>query len=119
MFKLVGLLVSLDVVKTETPAGMKISLENVTGTLLYNPHRSPLGRYVVVPFDMMTEAVLKDFARVYSRFSAYVKKDGAIAIEVPAHDAATGASILGEKTRERPAMDGADSTKQMLKRARS
>jgi len=84
LFKLVGLLVSLDVVKTETPHGVKISLENVTGTLLYNPHRSPLGRYVVVPFDMMTEEILKDYAKVHSRFSAYVKKDDTIDITPPA-----------------------------------
>ncbi len=84
LFKLVGLLVSLDVVKTDTPEGVKISLENVTGTLLYNPRHSPLGRYVVVPFDMMTEAILKDFDKVHSRFSAYVKKDDTIAIEPPA-----------------------------------
>jgi poly-gamma-glutamate synthesis protein (capsule biosynthesis protein) len=84
LFKLVGLLVSLDVVKTETPHGVKISLENVTGTLLYNPRRSPLGRYVVVPFDMMTEAILKDYTTVHSRFAAYVKKDDAITIEGPA-----------------------------------
>lgn len=83
LFKLVGLLVSLDVVKTETPEGVKISLENVTGTLLYNPRCSPLGRYVVVPFDMMTEAILKDFAKVHSRFAAYVKKDDTIDIMAP------------------------------------
>jgi poly-gamma-glutamate synthesis protein (capsule biosynthesis protein) len=95
LFKLIGLLVSLDVVKTETPLGAKISLENVTGTLLHNPRSSPLGRYVVVPFDMMTEAILKDFARVHSRFSAYVKKDDTIAIEPPAHSDATDAGAAG------------------------
>jgi poly-gamma-glutamate synthesis protein (capsule biosynthesis protein) len=84
LFKLVGLLVSLDVVKTETPHGVKISLENVTGTLLYNPRRSPLGRYVVVPFDMMTEEILKDYVTVHGRFAAYVKKDDAIDITPPA-----------------------------------
>jgi len=84
LFKLVGLLVSLDVVKTETPHGVKISLENVTGTLLYNPRRSPLGRYVVVPFDMMTEEILKDYITVHGRFSAYVKKDDTIDITPPA-----------------------------------
>ncbi|MEA4883732.1 MAG: hypothetical protein VB144_08785 [Clostridia bacterium] len=56
----------------------------VTGTLLYNPRRSPLGRYVVVPFDMMAEAILKDFTEVHSRFAAYVKKDDIIAIMAPA-----------------------------------
>jgi hypothetical protein len=95
LFKLVGLLVSLDVVKTETPEGAKIDLENVTGTLLYNPRRSPLGRYVVVPFDTMTEAILKDFARVHSRFSAYVKKDATIAIEPPAHNDAADLGAAG------------------------
>ena len=43
LFKLVGLLVSLDAVKTEMPEGVKIDLENVTGTLLYNPRRSLWG----------------------------------------------------------------------------
>jgi poly-gamma-glutamate synthesis protein (capsule biosynthesis protein) len=84
LFKLVGLLVSLDVVKTETPLGAKITLENVAGTLLYNPRRSPLGRYVVVPFDMMTEEILKDYITVHGRFSAYVKKDDTIDITLPA-----------------------------------
>ena len=81
LFKLVGLLVSLDAVKTEMPEGVKIDLENVTGTLLYNPRRSPLGRYVVVPFDMMTDTVLDDFAKVHGRFAARVKIDDTIAIE--------------------------------------
>ena len=84
LFRLVGLLVSLDVAKTETPLGAKITLENVTGTLLYNPRRSPLGRYVVVPFDMMTEEILKDYVTVHGRFAAYVKKDDAIDITPPA-----------------------------------
>jgi len=84
LFKLVGLLVSLDVVKTETPLGAKITLENVTGTLLYNPRRSHLGRYVVVPFDVMTEDILKDYTTVHSRFAAHVKKDDTIDITPPA-----------------------------------
>lgn len=78
LFKLIGLLVSLDVVKTETPEGPEISIENVTGTLLYNPHRSPLGRHVVVPFDMMTESILENFADVHHRFAARVKIDDTI-----------------------------------------
>jgi hypothetical protein len=44
---------------------------------------------------MMTEAILKDFARVHSRFSAYVKKDDTIAIEPPAHSDATDAGAAG------------------------
>ena len=47
LFKLIGLMVSLDVVKKERGKEKTISFENVTGTLLYNPRRSPLGRYVV------------------------------------------------------------------------
>jgi hypothetical protein len=33
---------------------------------------------------MMTEAILKDYTTVHSRFAAYVKKDDAITIEGPA-----------------------------------
>lgn len=80
---------------TGRDTNVDISLENVTGTLLYNPRRSPLGRYVVVPFDTMTEAILKDFARVHSRFSAYVKKDATIAIEPPAHNDAADLGAAG------------------------
>jgi Putative enzyme of poly-gamma-glutamate biosynthesis (capsule formation) len=67
LHKLVGLLVSLDVVKTEMRGETRISFENVTGTLLYNPRRSPLGRYVVVPFDMLREDILKNFSAVYKK----------------------------------------------------
>ena len=84
LFKLIGLLVSLDVVKAETPEGARITLENVKGTLLYNPRRSPLGRYVVVPFDMMTEAILEGFTEVHSKFAARVKTDDTITIMAPA-----------------------------------
>lgn len=76
LYKLIGLMVSLDVVKMEKDGRAKITFENVTGTLTYNPRRSLLGRYVVVPFDMMTEAVLKNYPAVYKKYAAIVRGDG-------------------------------------------
>jgi poly-gamma-glutamate synthesis protein (capsule biosynthesis protein) len=84
LHKLIGLLVSLDVVKTELGGKSSISFENVTGTLLYNPRRSPLGRYVVVPFDLMKEEILKDFGKIHAKYAAYVKVDGTLSIRPPA-----------------------------------
>ena len=85
LHKLVGLLVSLDVVKTEMRGEKRISFENVTGTLLYNPRRSPLGRYAVVPFDMLREDILKDFPAVYKKYAAIVTGGGrVISMRAPA-----------------------------------
>ena len=85
LHKLVGLLVSLDVVKTEMRGETRISFENVTGTLLYNPRRSPLGRYVVVPFDMLREDILKNFSAVYKKYAAIVTGGGrVISMRAPA-----------------------------------
>ncbi len=84
LFKLIGLMVSLDVVKKERGKEKTISFENVTGTLLYNPRRSPLGRYVVVPFDLMKPDILKDFDKVHNKYAAYVKVDETISIRPPA-----------------------------------
>lgn len=85
LHKLVGLLVSLDVVKTEMRGETRISFENVTGTLLYNPRRSPLGRYAVVPFDMLREDILKDFPAVYKKYAAIVAGSGrVISMRAPA-----------------------------------
>ena len=84
LFKLIGLMVSLDVVKKERGKEKTISFENVTGTLLYNPRRSPLGRYVVVPFDLMKPDILKTFDKVYKKYAAYVKVDETISIRPPA-----------------------------------
>lgn len=85
LHKLVGLLVSLDVVKTEMRGETRISFENVTGTLLYNPRRSLLGRYVVVPFDMLREDILKDFTAVYKKYAAIVAGgDSVISMRAPA-----------------------------------
>ena len=84
LFKLIGLMVSLDVVKREHGKEKTISFENVTGTLLYNPRRSPLGRYVVVPFDQMKVDFLKDFDKVHKKYAAYVKTDSTISIRPPA-----------------------------------
>lgn len=85
LHKLVGLLVSLDVVKTEMRGETRISFENVTGTLLYNPRRSPLGRYAVVPFDMLREDILKDFPAVYKKYAAIVTGGGrGISMRAPA-----------------------------------
>lgn len=85
LHKLVGLLVSLDVVKTEMRGETRISFENVTGTLLYNPRRSPLGRYAVVPFDMLREDILKDFTAVHKKYAAIVAGSGrVISMRAPA-----------------------------------
>lgn len=84
LFKNVGLFVSLDVVKTEIRGETRISFENVTGTLLYNPWRSSLGRYVVIPFDMLTEGILKNFSSVHKKFAAYVAVDRTISMRAPA-----------------------------------
>lgn len=85
LHKLVGLLVSLDVVKTEIRGETRISFENVTGTLLYNPRRSPLGRYVVVPFDMLRADILKEFPAVYKKYAAIVTGGGrVISMRAPA-----------------------------------
>lgn len=80
LYKLIGLLVSLDVVKREDGDRVGITFENVTGTLLYNPRRSVLGRYVVVPFDRMTANILPDFPAVYKKYSAIVAPDKTIAM---------------------------------------
>ena len=80
LYKLIGLLVSLDVVKLEDGDRTGIYFENVTGTLLYNPRRSVLGRYVVVPFDRMTAEILPDFPAVYKKYSAIVAPDKTIAM---------------------------------------
>ncbi len=84
MFKLIGLMVSLDVVVRRADDGASVGFENVAGTLLYNPRRSVLGRYVVVPFDMMTTEILKDFDKVHKKFAAYVRTDDTIVIRPPA-----------------------------------
>jgi poly-gamma-glutamate synthesis protein (capsule biosynthesis protein) len=84
MFKLIGLMVSLDVVVRRADNGASVGFENVAGTLLYNPRRSVLGRYVVVPFDMMTTEILKDFDKVHKKFAAYVRTDDTIVIRPPA-----------------------------------
>lgn len=84
LFKLIGLMVSLDVVKKERGKEKTISFENVTGTLLYNPRRSPLGRYSVVPFDLMKPDILKDFDKVHKKYAAYVKLDETLSIRPPA-----------------------------------
>ena len=76
LYKLIGLMVSLDVVKTEKDGRAKITFENVTGMLTYNPRRSVLGRYVVMPFDKITEGVLKNYPAVYKKYAAIVKGDG-------------------------------------------
>ncbi|NLK18632.1 MAG: CapA family protein [Synergistaceae bacterium] len=76
LYKLIGLMVSLDVVKTEKDGKARITFENVTGTLTYNPRNSVHGRYVIVPFDMMTEAVLKNYPAVYKKYADIVKGKG-------------------------------------------
>lgn len=87
MFKLIGLMVSLDVVKRGEGDDASIHFENVVGTLLYNPRRSVLGRYVVVPFDLLTTEILNDFDKVHKKYSAYVKVDDTIEIRPPAKKA--------------------------------
>lgn len=79
----VGLLVSLDVVRREREGQSALSFENITGTLLYNPSRSSFGRYVVVPFDQMTELILPKYHDVFARYAARVKVDGTIAMRAP------------------------------------
>jgi poly-gamma-glutamate synthesis protein (capsule biosynthesis protein) len=76
LYKLIGLMVSMDVVKREKDGRIDIAFENVTGMLTYNPRNSVLGRYVIVPFDMMTEAVLKNYPEVYKKYAAVVKGKG-------------------------------------------
>ncbi len=82
----IGLLVSLDVVRHPAMQGEKplISFENVTGTLLYNPSRSRFGRYVVIPFDLLTADILAKFPEVHARYAARVRKDRTIAMRAPA-----------------------------------
>ncbi|NLB84098.1 MAG: CapA family protein [Synergistaceae bacterium] len=76
--RLVGLLVSLDVAVTSLRGEKRVSFENVTATLLYNPSRSPWGRYTVIPFDCVTEKTLPDFHTVYGQFIARVKGKGKV-----------------------------------------
>ncbi|MDI9369323.1 MAG: CapA family protein [Synergistota bacterium] len=84
MYKLIGLMVSLDVVRRGEGDEATVGFENVIGTLLYNPRRSVLGRYVVVPFDLLTTEILKDFDKVHKKYAAYVKVDDTIEIRPPA-----------------------------------
>jgi len=100
LHKLVGLLVSLDVVKTEMRGETRISFENVTGTLLYNPRRSPLGRYVVVPFDMLREDILKNFSAVYKKYAAIVTGGGrVVSLRAPASPPPAKPRSSGKKGR--------------------
>lgn len=82
----IGLLVSLDVVKTEMRGETRISFENVTATLLYNPRSSPFGRHVVIPFDMLKGAILKDFPAVHKKYASYVKKSPLVTMRAPASE---------------------------------
>ena len=100
LHKLVGLLVSLDVVKTEIRGETRISFENVTGTLLYNPRRSPLGRYVVVPFDMLRADILKEFPAVYKKYAAIVTGGGrVVSLRAPASPPPAKPRSSGKKGR--------------------
>ena len=100
LHKLVGLLVSLDVVNTEMRGETRISFENVTGTLLYNPRRSPLGRYVVVPFDMLREDILKNFSAVYKKYAAIVTGGGrVVSLRAPASPPPAKPRSSGKKGR--------------------
>jgi len=82
----IGLLVSLDVVKTEMRGETRVSFENVTGTLLYNPRNSPFGRHAVIPFDMLKGTILKGFPTVHKKYAAYVKKSPLITMRAPASE---------------------------------
>ena len=81
LMKKVGLMVSLDIEKTEFKGTVTTKISNVVGTILYNPSRSPLGKYIVYPFDKVDSAVLSNYESVYTTYSGYIKKDDTITIK--------------------------------------
>ena len=99
--RLVGLLVSLDVAVTSMRGEKRVSFENVTATLLYNPSRSPHGRYAVIPFDCLTEKILPDCTSVYGQFAARIKGKGKapLAFRAPASPPEKKKSPPQEKKR--------------------
>ncbi len=97
--RLVGLLVSLDVAVTSMRGEKRVSFENVTATLLYNPRRSPLGRYAVIPFDCLTEKILPEFPAVFALFSARVRGSAPLAFRAPASSPEKKKASPGGKKR--------------------
>lgn len=81
LMKRVGLLVSLNITKTSFKGESSIVISNVTGTLLYNPARSTLGKYVVYPFDKVDNGILSNYQSVYEQYSKYIKVDDTIIIK--------------------------------------
>ena len=80
LMQTIGLLVSLKITKTTFKGETTIEISDVLGTLLYNPDRSPKGRFIIYPFDKVDETILKNYESVYEKYSNYVKVDETIEI---------------------------------------
>lgn len=69
--KKVGLMTMIDIVKTTSNEGTKITLENLNNELLYTSYSN--GTYKVVPFSKMDESYNKNYKNLYTKYSNVVK----------------------------------------------
>lgn len=83
--KLVGFMATMDITKTVHPNGEKeVVIDNLGGELIFTKytgdpiHSTTHGNHTVIPFSkMMDETYLKDYKRVYEKYTKILKNMGA------------------------------------------
>lgn len=82
--KLVGLMATLDITKTVTPEGeVSIEIDNLGGELIFTKYNGdPIATanhdgHVVIPFSKMTDdSYLKDYVRIYEKYTNILESMG-------------------------------------------
>lgn len=82
--KLVGLMATLDITKTVTPEGeVSIDIDNIGGELIFTKYNGdPIATanhdgHVVIPFSKMTDdSYLKDYVRIYEKYTNILESMG-------------------------------------------
>ena len=82
--KLVGLMATLDITKTVTPEGeVSIDIDNLGGELIFTKYNGdPIATanhdgHVVIPFSKMTDdSYLKDYVRIYEKYTNILESMG-------------------------------------------
>lgn len=71
--KIVGVMTSVDIVKTSFQGETTVKLENLDNELTYCYHNSSYRDFKIVPFSQMNESYNKNYVSLYNTYSAILK----------------------------------------------
>ncbi|MFV0249669.1 MAG: CapA family protein [Bacilli bacterium] len=70
--KLIGMLASLEIVKTTTGDEINIEINNVSGELIYTYHDSKYKNFKIIPFSKLDDSILKGYSDIKIKYNSII-----------------------------------------------